>query len=624
MREEGFDVQGFERRDSVGGVWSYSSNTSYTSIVPETMANVSKYTSGFSDFPVPEDWPSYLTGDQVGGFLRAYAEKFNLHQHVRFNTTVRAVLRDEAKSAWNVHIAHRDGQEEVLHFDKIILATGSDSVPVWPRMPGRDKFKGAILHGQNYRTPEQFAGQRVLVVGLGNTACEVSMSLAREASCVYQSYRRGRVIISRYDDKGMPTDLEPWPKVQLRYMLRHRLPRLAMRREKHLVLETMVDDAARELAGKGEEEEEEDIRKPSPRKRRAAEELIRGEWRLLPCPAELVHPAVQDGFFSALASGHVTPVRGFRAFAGADDVLLDDDSRIRVDAVIFCTGYTLDFSIMPELEMDDGCCSRPLKTAGGDYRQPGATVPSKLEEEDIASGAASTTPTTTMNGRLELPRLYQMLFPPRHASSVAVLSWMSAVETSWCVSELASMAVSQLWAADVASRPPTVAIGGGFHPPPQSSSSSTSPPKTRQIRRKPAQLPSAAVMNASIDKYHAWWRRGWARESSARPGLIQPYNFYSFLHEAAGTGMYSHVGHSLSPRNWLLWWKDRELHGWLTKGPASSHAWRIFETNPEGIPGCGRRVWPEARRAVRDAFEHCERWKQVGAEKGGISSQTVE
>ncbi|KAI1744647.1 FAD/NAD(P)-binding domain-containing protein [Xylaria scruposa] len=580
LREEGFDVQGFERRGCVGGIWSYSQNTNYTSVVPETVANTSKFTSGLSDFPIPQDWPRYLTGSQVAEFLQAYAAKFHLHQHIRFNTTVRVILRDDANDGWNVHIIKENDEDEVLHFDKIILATGADTLPIWPQMPGRDKFKGTVIHGQSYREPEKFAGQRVLVVGLGNTACEVSLSVARKASHVYQSYRRGRIIISRYDDDGVPTDVEPWPKTQLKYLLRHKLPSLAMRLEKRLMVRTMVSDAARYQVGEAGDSER--------RRRTRAEELIRGEWGLLPCPVDFVHPAVQDDFVSALYSNRITPVRGFKAFVGADKVLLDDDSTIQVDAVVFCTGYSLDFGIMPELET--GGCGLPLKTGTDKHK-----TKSKLGQAMSEASVTREEPT--------LPRLYQMLFPPRWASSVAVLSWMSALETAWCVCELASLAVSQVWAADVASRLP---VG---HIPPKSLLN-----KIGQSRRKPARLPTEAEMNAAVDKYHAWWRQGWAKESSAHPGLIQPYSFYRFLHEMAGTGMYDHSGHSLNPRNWVLWWKDRQLHKYLMKGPASSHAYRVFETNPAGIPGCGRRAWPGARQAMQDVYEDYERCRRKTSE----------
>lgn len=97
------------------------------------------------------DWPSYLTGSHVAQFLQAYASKFQLHQHIQFNTTVRVVLRDDADAGWNIHIVKEDKEEEVVHFDKVVLATGSDTLPVWPQMPGRNEFQGTVIHGQSYR-----------------------------------------------------------------------------------------------------------------------------------------------------------------------------------------------------------------------------------------------------------------------------------------------------------------------------------------------------------------------------------------------------------------------------------------------------------------------------------------
>lgn len=54
LREDGFKVTGLERRDRVGGLWAYSGDTSYTTALPRTLANISKFTCGFSDFPMPD------------------------------------------------------------------------------------------------------------------------------------------------------------------------------------------------------------------------------------------------------------------------------------------------------------------------------------------------------------------------------------------------------------------------------------------------------------------------------------------------------------------------------------------------------------------------------------------
>lgn len=54
LRDDGFAVTGFERRDRVGGLWAYSGNTTYTTALPRTMANISKFTCGLSDYPMPD------------------------------------------------------------------------------------------------------------------------------------------------------------------------------------------------------------------------------------------------------------------------------------------------------------------------------------------------------------------------------------------------------------------------------------------------------------------------------------------------------------------------------------------------------------------------------------------
>ncbi|KAF0636593.1 hypothetical protein FPSE5266_20329 [Fusarium pseudograminearum] len=54
LREQGFNAVAFERRESVGGLWAYSDNTDYTTALDDTTVNVSKFVSGFSDFPMPK------------------------------------------------------------------------------------------------------------------------------------------------------------------------------------------------------------------------------------------------------------------------------------------------------------------------------------------------------------------------------------------------------------------------------------------------------------------------------------------------------------------------------------------------------------------------------------------
>ncbi|KAI1267540.1 FAD/NAD(P)-binding domain-containing protein [Xylariaceae sp. FL1019] len=570
LREEGFDAIAFERRDQIGGLWAFNSDETYTSALEETLCNVSKFNSGFSDFPVSKDASTYFTSQEVAEYLEGYASKFGLHPHIRFGSTVNRVTRNEADDKWDVHISTSKGSQ-TLPFDKVVFGHGNNSVPSYPTMPNRTKFKGTIMHGQTFKGPKSFAGKRVLVVGIGNSACDASLSLVNHASKVYQSYRRGRLMVSRYENDGLPLGTQfAWPMLRLKYVLDRWFPSLMRWVGDNYMINKMITDASRsEPAKLGE----------SPKDRwKRTEQLVRGDWRLLPA-ASMAHdnPTVQEHFIPALRRGDIVPMHGFKDFCGASEVLLMDGTVVEVDAVIFCTGYELEFSIMPEIEMD-GACGMELQTAGNiiNKRQfdESGTIMKSSEERKLP----------------HLPRLYQTIFPPRWASSIAFLSWMAPQENAWCVAELAAMAVAQIWAGETAGKAPNGNLVS-------------------------AKLPSVDEMNNEVDAYHAWWRQSWQEEHSMLPGYVRAYSFYRFLHGAAGTGLYERLDHMFSTPGWDLWWNDHELWTWLAKGPMNSYSWRLFETNPGNVPGCGRKTWPEARKTLKEAYEIFQDYKRQQKDK---------
>ncbi|KAJ4211639.1 hypothetical protein NW759_012241 [Fusarium solani] len=547
LREEGFDAVAFERRGAVGGLWAYSDDPEYTSALDDTTANISKFVSGFK-------YPPYLSRRQIHEYFESYAKHFELHKHISFGTTVTKMLRNESQEKWDVYVTGPGG-EKTLSFDKVVFGNGCESVPVWPSMPGRDMFTGTILHSQAFRSDkiDDYKGKSVLVVGIGNTGCEVALSLRKHASKTYQAYRRGRIVASRYGDDGVPTDsLIPWPILRLKYLLDYWVPWLTNPLVDKFMVDKMINDAARHEPASPDTSKKEKLR--------LAREKVRGEWRLVPCPSLAhKHPALQENFFPALYNQEIIPVHGFVDFVGDKKVILGNGHIVEVDVVIFATGYRHDFSLMPELEMDDAA-GFPLTTPG--------------EAEDRKEPS--------------LPRLFQMIFPPKRASSVAFLSWMAPQENVWCVCELASMAVTQAWAADVAQKKDLKAPAG---------------------YRPASLLPSKEEMDKEVDSYHAWWRKQWTVDHSVLPGYVRAYSFYRFLHNMAGTGLYEHLDHIFTTRGWWLWWNDYELWKWLAKGPMNSYSWRLFDTNPLQIPGRGRKVWSGARKAVEEAYHIFEDFK---------------
>lgn len=91
-----------------------------------------------------------------------------LIRHIRFNTAVvEAIPVDGGRRGWNVKLS--DGTTE--HFDALVAAHGHLWAPRIPEVEG--SFDGPMFHTSQYRKPSDMAGDTVLVVGSGNSACDM-------------------------------------------------------------------------------------------------------------------------------------------------------------------------------------------------------------------------------------------------------------------------------------------------------------------------------------------------------------------------------------------------------------------------------------------------------------------
>jgi indole-3-pyruvate monooxygenase len=93
---------------------------------------------------------------------------------------------------WRIHTA-----DSVVHADVLVVATGIVANPVVPEFPGQDRFRGSVLHSAAYRNPEPFRGQRVLVVGVGNSGGEIGSELAAAGVDVTIAVRSGANVVPR-------------------------------------------------------------------------------------------------------------------------------------------------------------------------------------------------------------------------------------------------------------------------------------------------------------------------------------------------------------------------------------------------------------------------------------------
>jgi cation diffusion facilitator CzcD-associated flavoprotein CzcO len=178
LRDHGLRVDCFERTGRVGGHW----HTDYESLHLITSRDV----SGFVGFPMPPDYPVYPSRDQMRAYLESFAAHHGLYDHITFDTAVVA-MTPRGGDGWTVRTD--DGQ--VREYDAVLVANGHLTDPYVPAIAA--DFTGKSLHSHDYDTVGDIEGDRVLVVGAGNSGCDLVVDAANARLDAHISIRRGQV-----------------------------------------------------------------------------------------------------------------------------------------------------------------------------------------------------------------------------------------------------------------------------------------------------------------------------------------------------------------------------------------------------------------------------------------------
>ncbi|MFE6594510.1 flavin-containing monooxygenase [Streptomyces sp. NPDC057781] len=310
LKARGIGFVCLEKAPDVGGIWRQPEAAERGPGYLSLHLNTAKQLTGYADFPMPDSYPLYPRHSQVAAYLRSFADLAGLRDHVELRTEVVSVDQD-ADGMWTVVSRDADGEMASRRFEQVIVASGHHTDPALPDpLPaGSESFTGTILHSLDYRDGGDFAGRRVVVVGLGASAVDIAADLSRHAAETVLSVRRGlHIVPKQLYGKSLDEIAEaPWWN---------------------------------EMSF-------------AERRKWAEEALLVARGRLadygLPEPD---HPlfssatTLSDEILSRIRHGAVTPKSAIASFDG-DEVVFTDGTRVAADTVVYCTGFHMTFPFLP-------------------------------------------------------------------------------------------------------------------------------------------------------------------------------------------------------------------------------------------------------------------------------------
>ncbi|MHC8495598.1 MAG: flavin-containing monooxygenase [Actinomycetes bacterium] len=324
MRDSGHDVDCFEMSDTIGGHWNHD----YDALHLIT----SRQVTGFEGFPMPEDWPLFPHRNQMLEYFHLFADAFDLKSYITFNTGVTSVeplATDGPVGSAGWVVTTTDGLRR--EYDGVLVANGHLRDQKWPHIPG--EFTGKQIHSGSYRNTADIEGKRVLVIGSGNSGCDVAVDAAQGHFDTHIVIRRGH----HFQPKtffGKPRSELGWMQ-EFNFEEQDLLSRLMMR---------VAIGEASDYPGM-----------PIPDHRALADGP----------------PVVNDLLLYWVQHGRITVRPGIERFQGKT-VYFEDGSSSEFDTILWATGFnaSLPFIDSDLLEFKDGV---PLRVGG-------AVVPVGLEK----------------------------------------------------------------------------------------------------------------------------------------------------------------------------------------------------------------------------------------------------
>ncbi|XP_015949585.2 probable indole-3-pyruvate monooxygenase YUCCA3 [Arachis duranensis] len=324
LKDQGVPFIILERANCIASLWQ---NRTYDRL----KLHLPKQFCQLPNLPFPDDFPEYPTKFQFIKYLESYANHFNITP--QFNETVQSAKYDETFGLWRVKTIRKShsGSSEVEYICRwLIVATGENAERVVPEFEGLDEFGGHVMHACDYKSGESYKGQKVLVVGCGNSGMEVSLDLC--------NHNATPSMVVRSSVHVLPREVFGKSTFELAIMLMKRLP-LWMVDKILLILAHLILGNVEKYG----------LKRPSV-----------GPLELKNTAGKT--PVLDIGALKKIRSGQIKVVPGIKRF-WQGKVELVDGKILEIDSVVLATGYRSNVpSWLKENDMfsDDGVPKDPF------------------------------------------------------------------------------------------------------------------------------------------------------------------------------------------------------------------------------------------------------------------------
>lgn len=183
-----------EARSAIGGTWDLFR-------YPGIRSDSDMHTLGYNFKPWREA-KAIADGPSILRYIHETATEHDIDRHIRLNHKVVRLAWSSRDAAWTVDVERADTGARLQLTGNFLMACAgyySYRAGFTPEFPGRERFRGRIVHPQDWPEDLDYAGKKVVVIGSGATAMTLVPAMARDAAHVVMLQRSPTYVIARPD-----------------------------------------------------------------------------------------------------------------------------------------------------------------------------------------------------------------------------------------------------------------------------------------------------------------------------------------------------------------------------------------------------------------------------------------